>query len=115
MALSDQRWIRVSGSEFPWERDALEYLRANLPDLDTYRAWTNFSFIADDGTVNEVDALILTPQGVFLIEIKSHPGMLTGDRGAWIFEFPDGRRSSMDNPLLLAERKAKKPKSSNPF
>lgn len=112
MPLSEQRWSRVSGSEFPWERSALEYLRVNLPDLDTYRAWANFSFIADDGTVNEVDALVLTPQGVFLIEIKSHPGTLTGDRGTtWVFDSPGGRSTSMDNPLILAERKSKKLKS----
>src|SRR5262245_45179027 len=111
MPLSYDRWQRLSGSDFPWEREALEYLRAGLPDSDTYRAWTNFEFIADDGTVNEVDALIITPTGVFLIEIKSHDGILTGDRGLWAFERPDGRVRSMDNPLLLAERKAKKLKS----
>jgi hypothetical protein len=59
MGLSPQRWKRVTESAFPWEAEALEYLRAALPDCDPYYGWTNFSFIADDGTVNEVDALFL--------------------------------------------------------
>ena len=45
----------------PWEAEALELIRAALPGCDPYYGWTNFSFIADDGTVNEVDALIATP------------------------------------------------------
>jgi hypothetical protein len=32
------------------------------------RAWANFEFIDDDGKVNEVDALILSPGGLFLVE-----------------------------------------------
>ena len=111
MPLSEQRWNRVSESAFPWEREALEYLRTNLPDADTYRAWSNFTFIAGDGTINEVDALIVTPQGVFLIEIKSHPGILTGDRGTWTFHSPEGNVKTIDNPLFLADRKAKRLKS----
>jgi hypothetical protein len=63
MALSEQRWKRNAESAFPWEREALEYVRTSLPDTDPYYRWTNFEFIADDGTVNEVDALVLTPRG----------------------------------------------------
>jgi hypothetical protein len=83
MPLSPQRWKRVTESAFPWEAGALEYLRTALPDCDPYYGWTNFSFIADDGTVNEVDALIATPRGLFLVEIKSDDGELRGDRGTW--------------------------------
>ena len=78
-----QRWKRVTESAFPWEAEALEFIRAALPDCDPYCGWTNFSFIADDGTVNEVDALVVTPRGLFLIEIKSDEGELRGDRGTW--------------------------------
>ena len=52
MGLSSQRWKRVTESAFPWEAEALEFLRARLPDCDPYFGWTNFSFIADDGTVH---------------------------------------------------------------
>jgi serine/threonine protein kinase len=111
MPLSPQRWKRVTESAFPWEAEALEYLRAALPDCDPYYGWTNFSFIADDGTVNEVDALIATPRGLFLIEIKSDEGELRGDRGAWTYHKTNGRQKNLDNPLLNADRKCKKLKS----
>lgn len=62
----------------PWlhEREALAFVRTRLPDYEPYRAWSNVEFIADDGTVNEVDLLVVTPRGFFLVEIKSFPGKL---------------------------------------
>jgi len=111
MSLSDQRWKRIAESAFPWEREALEYIRTSLPDTDPYCGWTNFEFLADDGTVNEVDALVLTPRGIFLVEIKSDDGVLTGDRGTWTFDKPNGRKKTIDNPIFGADRKCKKLKS----
>jgi serine/threonine protein kinase len=111
MGLSPQRWKCVTESVFPWEAEALEYLRAALPDCDPYYGWSNFSFIADDGTVNEIDALIATPRGLFLIEIKSDDGELRGDRGTWTYHRPSGRQKTVDNPLLNTDRKCKKLKS----
>lgn len=113
MALSDQRWERVSESPFPWEREALDYIRANLPDQPPYYGWANFTFIDETSTVglNEVDCLVITPQGLFLIEIKSDPGVLRGDRGTWTFEHPDGHTKIIDNPLIFANTKAKKLKA----
>ncbi len=83
-------------------------MRQELPDHEPYRAWANFEFIAQDSSINEVDALVLTPKGLFLIEIKSHPGVISGDAGTWVWTTPDGRRRPFDNPRLLADRKAKK-------
>src|SRR5437867_5501437 len=31
-----------------------------------HRAWSNFEFIAEDGTINEVDLLVLSPKGPVL-------------------------------------------------
>ncbi len=45
-----------------------------------------------------------------LIEIKSAPGIVEGDAGTWSWH-RDGKIFSYDNPLLLANRKAKKLKS----
>ena len=85
-------------------------MREEFPSDAPYRAWANFEFIADDGSVNEVDLLVFTPEGFFLIEIKSRPGRLSGDAGTWTWE-TDGRLSTADNPLILANLKAKKLKS----
>jgi hypothetical protein len=60
MPLSPQRWKRVTESAFPWEAEAVEYVRAALPDCDPYAGWSNFSFISSDRTINEVDALVAT-------------------------------------------------------
>lgn len=107
MSMSQSRWNAITESQFPWERDALEWLRSQLPDRDPWHAWTNFEFIDDDGKVNEVDALILSPAGLFLVEVKSRPGVVTGDPHTWTW-LTDGKTYSYDNPLILANRKAKR-------
>lgn len=103
----DKLWKQITPSDFSWEREALAYLKDKLPDHEPYRAWANFEFIAQDGSINEVDLLVLTPKGLFLVEIKSHPGEISGDAGSWVWTH-DGRRKVFDNPRLLTDRKAKK-------
>ena len=103
-------WITVTRSAYPWEQEALDHLREALPDQGPYRVWANFELTADDGSINEVDALVLVPDGLFLVEIKSHTGALSGDAGTWRFR-RDGRTRVVDNPRLLANRKAKRLKS----
>jgi len=104
---SHPNWSAITASAFPWEMEALEYLRAQFPTYEPYRAWSNFEFIADDGSVNEVDLLVFSPQGLFLIEIKSRPGIITGDARTWNWQ-QDGHTEVMDNPVLLANQKARK-------
>ncbi len=106
-ATGRKNWTTISESRYAWERDALEFIKQGFPAHEPYRAWSNFEFIADDGSINEVDLLVFSPQGFFLIEIKSRPGRLSGDAGTWTFEH-EGRRITFDNPLLDANRKAKK-------
>ncbi|MFZ1101804.1 MAG: NERD domain-containing protein, partial [Hyphomicrobiaceae bacterium] len=101
------RWTAVTESDFPWEREALDFLREHLPDHEPWHAWSNFEFIDDQGRVNEVDLLLLCPRGLILVEIKSRPGTVEGDAHSWIWT-NEGRRYTTDNPLLLANRKAKR-------
>lgn len=107
MDAASPRWHEITTSEFPWEREALAFVRERLPDHEPYRAWSNFEFIADDGSINEVDLLVLAPKGFYFVEIKSAPGVVEGDAGAWTWR-SDGRARTTDNPLLLADRKARK-------
>ncbi len=107
MVMSPSRWKSITPSNFPWEREALDFIREHLPDREPYRAWSNFEFISEDGTINEVDLLVLTPQGFFLVEIKSRPGIISGDAMTWVWNH-EGRITTDDNPLLLANRKAKR-------
>jgi serine/threonine protein kinase len=98
-------------SPWPHEREALAFVRARLPNHEPYRAWTNVEFIADDGSVNEVDLLVVTGQGLFLVEIKSWPGVLRGTGQVWRNRRQDGREFVMDHPLVLTNRKAKRLRS----
>ena len=68
---------RDKGASMVHEREALEFLRDILPDRDPNFLYSNFEFIADDGSVNEIDALVVTQAGVFLIELKSRGGIVT--------------------------------------
>ena len=95
-------------SAFAHEREALAFVRSRLPNHEPYRAWSNVEFIADNGTVNEIDLLVITPMGFFLVEIKSFPGVLTGDNQRWRVRFPRGGEKSYDHPLILTNAKAKR-------
>ena len=105
--MKPDRWIEITPSEYAWEREALDYLRGRLPDGEPFRAWSNFEFVAGDGSINEVDLLVVSLHKVYLVEIKSWSGTVSGDSNTWRREI-DGREHVLDSPLLLANRKAKK-------
>jgi hypothetical protein len=119
--MSDKHWHEVTPSAYAHEREALQYLRAKLPDHEPWRVWTNFMFTADDGSMNEVDALVLSPVGLFLVEIKSHPGAVRGSQDTLYFEgggfkkhidFEGGGfKKHIDHPRRLTNTKAKRLKS----
>ncbi len=110
MATARTNWLSVSESKFAWECEALEFVRSQFPAGEPYRAWSNFEFIADDVSINEVDLLVFTSQGFFLVEIKSRSGRLFGDAGTWTWQ-TDGALKTVDNPYHLANSKAKKLRS----
>ncbi len=83
-------------------------MRAGLPDHEPFRAWACFEVVAEDASVHEVDLLVLAPAGFFLIEIKSWEGTVSGDVGTWRIDGGGGRGRTVDSPLLLANRKARK-------
>ncbi|MFO0954692.1 MAG: BREX system serine/threonine kinase PglW [Isosphaeraceae bacterium] len=101
------RWTTVTPSNHVWERAALDFIQGGLPDHEPYRAWSNFEFQTHEGGIYEVDLLVLTKHGFWLVEIKSRPGRVEGDAGTWTWTDPKGKRVSLDNPVLLANRKAK--------
>lgn len=101
------RWQEIAPSAYPWEREALDFVRSELPDHDPYLAWSNFEFVGQDGSINEIDLLVLSPNGLFLVEIKSRPGEVSGDANTWMWN-NDGRVMTTDNPVLLANRKSQR-------
>ncbi|MFD0816869.1 BREX system serine/threonine kinase PglW, partial [Micromonospora zhanjiangensis] len=104
------RWEQINPSEFEHEKDGLRELAAYLPDADPFHVWANVEFVGQDGSINEVDALVLTRSGLYLLELKHWQGEVSGDGQQWVRRTPGGRRR-LDNPLLLANRKAKRLRS----
>jgi hypothetical protein len=52
MPLTAPRWRRVTESQYPWEREALEFLAEHLPGQEPVRLWSNVEFVSNDGYVN---------------------------------------------------------------
>lgn len=105
------RWNQEFPSPFPWEQEALDHIRALIPDIEPYRAWATFTFSAQSGKVHENDLLVCAPAGLFLVEIKSHPGRVENRGNTWIVHRPGGKTSSFTNPLPTVDAKAKDLKS----
>lgn len=102
------RWEEVRSSQWPHERTGLTHIKALLPDADPYHAWAGVEFVALDGSVNEVDLLVLTPSGLHLVELKHWAGKVSGNGTLWTRTLPDGTKRPADNPLIGANRKARK-------
>ncbi|MBJ6981998.1 BREX system serine/threonine kinase PglW [Luteimonas sp. MC1572] len=111
MVTGGSRWHVVHPSGHAHEQEALDLLRAQLPETPPFCAWSNFEFIADDGSINEIDALIVSSDRIYLVEIKHWSGRISGNQNSWLIRSPSGRERYEENPLLLANRKAKKLKS----
>lgn len=88
------------------EAEALEKIRQLLPDDGIARAWANVTFTDNHGRLNEVDVLLLTRTGLFVVELKGWHGNITGDQRTWRL----GNRTEK-NPRLLANDKAKRLRS----
>ena len=91
MTTPTNRWHDVHPSEYPHEQQALELLRQHLPDSSPFRAWSNFEFIAEDGSINEVDALVVSSDRIYLVEIKHWAGHISGNQNSWLVRSPSIR------------------------
>ena len=105
MSGESQRW-QGQRSSFPWEQEALDHIKAQMPEAEPYRAWQTFTFTASSGHVREVDLFIATPGGLFLVEIKSHPGTATNNGSTWLFR-DGGKLRTIENPLHFTDTKCK--------
>ncbi|WP_280356644.1 BREX system serine/threonine kinase PglW [Nocardia otitidiscaviarum] len=101
------RWTTVTESSFEHERQGLEAIRALLPNVDPWYAWSNFTFTAKTGHVREVDLLVIAPNGVYMIELKHWSGRLTWENGTWVQQLARGGRRFHHSPLHLVNQKSK--------
>jgi serine/threonine protein kinase len=86
----------------PAEAAALDAFRELLPDDGITTAWVNLTFINDQGRTAEVDVLLLTTQGMYLVELKGWHGTIRGNAQRW-----DRGDRNVENPRLITDRKAK--------
>ena len=108
MKPDSSRFHAFTQSPFPWEVEAIAFLREQLVDAEPNRVFALFDFTSHDGKLSEVDALVLTQKGLFLVEIKSRPGRLSGDSGTWTWQTPEGKRHTTDSPVYLAQKKCQR-------
>ncbi len=106
MDANSPNWQQVARSEHSRETDALNRLREMLPDAAPIRGWTNFQF-TNGGRIHEVDALVVTAKGGFVIEEKSWTGSVSGDQGTWTQTRVNGSKMSVSSPANLTAAKAR--------
>lgn len=95
-------WKVMGEPASPAEAAALDAFRKLLPDDGITTAWVNLTFINDHGRTAEVDVLLLTTQGMYLVELKGWHGVIRGNSQRW-----DQGQRNVENPRLAADRKAK--------
>ena len=101
--LPDSRWIVMGEPVTPAEDKALQKVREVLPDDGVTTAWANLTFIDGNGRSAEIDVLLLSPAGFFVVELKGWHGTISGTSQRWYH----GKRN-VENPWLLTDRKAKR-------
>lgn len=107
MALSKARY-EIGTTHFAHERAAVQLLVDALPDRAPYHLLALKDLVTADGRRYEVDAIVVAPKAVFLVEIKSHPAHFKGDAVDWRVEWKDGRLPSwIENPVRLTTAKSR--------
>lgn len=106
MALSNDRITPGAETEHSHERKAIDFVLENLPNLDPFQAWPLHELHDSANRLYEIDLLILGRRALYLIEIKSWPGRVSGDIRDWRIEH-QGKQRTIENPYALANRKAK--------
>ena len=107
MPLSPDRIITPGQTPHAHERDAFDFVVRELPDTDPYRLWAFVDLIDKSGRRYDIDLLIVGYHALYVVEVKSHVGTLTGDEIDWQVTFPDGGRTVLENPLRATNLKAK--------
>lgn len=100
-----ERWFQPRRSTFSWEQEGLDHIRRLMPSTEPYRAWATFSFTAASGRTNECDLFIAVPGGLYLLELKGHPGRVVNHGDTW--QFHADRVRTLKNPLHLTDLKCK--------
>ena len=109
MSSSSSSWDDLGEPASPAEAEALAALRNLLPDDAVTHAWSNLTFTDLAGRTAEIDVLLLTRVGFFVVELKGWHGTISGTQQNWAITGASGQHTRNErNPWYLTEQKAKR-------
>jgi serine/threonine protein kinase len=109
MSPSSSSWDDLGAPASSAEAEALAALRKLLPDDSVTHAWSDLTFTDLAGRTAEVDVLLLTRVGFFVVELKGWHGTISGTQQNWAITGASGQHTRNErNPWYLTEQKAKR-------
>lgn len=108
MALSQHRVVMVGATPYAHEREAIDVVINELPNTAPYLVWGLLELLdPSTGRLYEVDLLVLGYSALYLVEVKSGPGVYKGDSVDWYRDVPGEKAHYMECPYRLTNHKAK--------
>ncbi|MCM2333157.1 MAG: protein kinase [Anaeromyxobacteraceae bacterium] len=105
--LPGHRVLLQGQSPHPWEQEAIAFIKSALPDTDPYLLWALVDYQEPSGRIAQIDALVLGYHALYVVEVKSWPGTVTGNALDWVNIRPDGHRLLKSNPYHRASEVAR--------
>lgn len=104
----NERLQKLGTSPHAWEEDAIAFAFQALSGRgDPFQARALVELLEPGGSLYEIDLLVIGYSAIYVVEIKSHPGIIEGDHVEWLWTAPEGRPIHIDSPLSLTNRKCK--------
>ena len=104
----EEVWEDIATSELAWERELHESLRRDLTVVPPFKVWSNFEFIDLYGAAFDVDMMVLTRAGIFLVELFAGTGTVEVSDRHWRWTDSESRVQILDNPITLARDRAQR-------
>ncbi len=80
------KFIKIGEPAQDAERQALRFLQEGLPE--TYTVYGNPWLVERSGVIYELDAVVVAPHAIFVVEIKSYRGRIEGTDHDWYIPNP---------------------------
>lgn len=93
------KFIKLGDPAHDSERQALRFLTEALPS--TYTVYGNAWLVERSGVVHELDAVVVGPHAVFVVEIKGYRGTIEGSDYDWYL--PEPTRSPIEKNRKTAQ------------
>jgi serine/threonine protein kinase len=108
LALAQHRIPLHGDTPYPHEREAIAFVEEQLPNQSPFLAWELVELLdGSTGRLYEIDLLVLGYSALYLVEIKSGPGVYKGDSIDWYRDVPGEPPHYLECPYRLTNTKAK--------